>query len=126
MLQLNIYQDEEATEPLEILKLGIALLEDGQSGFGEPVVLYVKNEGDATLVTANINLNGPGSESIQLARDENGQHGIWAQPGQGIVALATEVEPGGVFKFWARGAFTEDDAPERKEFAFQVEMVGRQ
>lgn len=125
MLDLKIYQDPEAREPLETLHLGTTLLEDGYSGHGQPIELFVRNEGTATLVTANINLTGDGAESIQLARNENGVNGIWAQPGQGIVALTSDIKPGETFSFWARGAYTEDDAPERKDFNFSIEMVGR-
>ncbi len=125
MLDIKIYLDEEASEPIEVLNIGTTLLEDGAEGVGQPMQLYARNEGTAHLVTTNINLQGPGADTIQLARDENGKHGVWAQPGQGIVALTNDVAPGEIFTFWARGVYSEDDAPEHKPFIFQIEMIGR-
>jgi len=125
MLGVELYEDEAGTQPTREIKLGPTILSDGSAGYGDPQRLYLKNISTVSLMAANINLDGEGADSIQLARDENGAHGIWAQPGQGIIALAREVKPGETFAFWARAAFTEEDAPERVDFRFQIEVVGR-
>lgn len=124
MISFELYKDAESTQLADKINLGATLIEDGQAGFGEPMQLWVRNEGDIPLVTANINVEGGGSHLIQLARDEDGKHGVWAARGQGIIALTEKIIPGESFSFWARGIFTEDDAPETKEINFRLQVVG--
>jgi hypothetical protein len=86
-----------------------------------PRQLYIKNEGDVTLFKATIDLEGEVGGMIQLARDEDGEPGVWAAPGMGIIPLKKPVEPGKTFPFWVR---TVDNPPTALPFSFKVELTG--
>jgi hypothetical protein len=124
--RIDVFPDPEQSNLLETVDLGQTVLEDGKTGYGEAKRLYAVNTGDTILVNVNIGLSGPGARLIQLARDENGAHGIWAQPGEGIVALAgPEIRPTENFVFWARGVFSEEDEEQKQEFSFIFESTSR-
>lgn len=108
MISIGIYADEYGTEP-------IGPLTDW------PRRLYIKNEGDATLYKATIDLEGEVKVMIQMARDEEGEPGVWAAPGMGIIPLTKPVQPGKTFPFWVR---TIDNPPRTLPFSFKVELTG--
>lgn len=125
-IKLGLFLDDNSVEAIDSVPLGTAVIEDGERGYGDPLPIYARNLGDVTLIAANIKLEGDGAKTIQLARDEDGDHGVWAAPGESIVALAGKnIYPGDSFIFWARAIFEKDDEPDTFPFKFIIDTAGK-
>src|SRR4029079_17430267 len=68
-----------------------------------------------------IAIGGEGGNFVQLARDELGEPGAWAEEGQPIMAREPTLFVGDSFSFWARGVFSFDD----REGEYPVEFIVR-
>ena len=88
---------------------------------GEPRQIFCTNNGDTHLRELTVRVGGEGGHLVQLARDELGQPGAWAEEGQEIMARETTLFVGDQFSFWARGVFSFDD----REGEYGVEFILR-
>lgn len=115
---LRLFIDEEMTHPVEGVSLADSIEVEGEIG-GDPVQIFGVNSGDTILRSLSIGLNGEGAAFVQLARDENGEPGVWADNAQSINA-ENLLLPGGRFSFWVRGAFSLEDREGNYPFNFVV------
>lgn len=100
------------------LALGDVLASSEEGVFqGDPKRLRIANNGDTTMREISVSVDGP-SEVVQLARDEDGQPGVWASPGESIVATEDHMKPGDSCSFWARALFSMEDREGTYNFDF--------
>lgn len=97
----------------ETVSLGEVLMPEGAEdiGIGESVQVLGVNNGTTKLRNISVGIEGSVGQFVQLARDEGGAPGAWAEAGGSIVILqAGEVLPGEEFSFWAVTIYRPEDA----------------
>lgn len=122
---VSLYSDSDRSVPVEFLLLGDLLVEETPPGLGtgNAIRVYGRNTGDTELKNVSIALDGEGSQNVQLARDENGEAGVWAAPGEPVIIEEDFLGPDGDFSFWARAVYTFDDREGRYPFQFVVRAL---
>src|SRR6059058_5466835 len=83
--------------------------------FGRPERSTIVNDGDTRVVDISVDLEGDGSQLVQLAVESGDEPGVWAEAGRGI-RLAERLDPGESASFWARARFGPDDMEGSYEF----------
>jgi len=117
--KLELFSDEAHSE-----------LHDGRFGetdvaLGEGAArpIFGSNTGTTVVRDVRFKLDGDGAKHIQLAIDVNGEPGVWAAPGEGVVAREGELHPGEGFVIWARPIYTFSDHEGEYEFDFVLTAV---
>lgn len=118
MAELVLYTEE----PDGTISLG-EVGPDGDLGEGDPTRVFGRNIGETTLHRIIIELAGEGAASVRLARDSDGRPGVWASPGESIVASVDKIQQGDTFIFWAQAIYDPEDAAGEHEFRFNVRAV---
>jgi len=116
----SIQLSDEAGQPLDTIELSD--VEDG-ANFASGLARRVTgvNNGTTNLRDISVTTDGEGAGFVQLARDENGEPGVWAAVGESIVAHEGTLFKGAEFAFWARGIFKFED----REGRYPLEFVLR-
>lgn len=125
--EVALFHDEDMLEPVERITLADFeindLVEEGEValGEGEPIKIFAFNVGDTVLREMSVHVDGDGSKFIQLARDVEGEPGVWAAAGESVFATDTEsVFPNESFQFWARPSFGMEDREGTFDFDFII------
>ena len=92
-------------------------------GAGQPVRVLVRNTGDTRLRDISIDIEGNIGPFIQLAVDQDGEPGIWADAGRGIAARSEKLDPGEEFHFWARGVYSLHDVEGKYQGEFSLKAI---
>lgn len=120
MALIEILSDDLELENIELPD--VMLVNDISEGDAKRIIL--RNAGISTVFELVVNLEGEGREHVQLAREEeDGALGVWAAPGESIVAFTGSLQPGAEAHFWARGIYSLEDLERRLRFKFIVITV---
>ena len=113
-------RSEDGSDAFDMIALG-EIRAGTDFAYGEPQQIFIHNTGDTHLRELTIAIGGEGGNFVQLARDELGEPGAWAEEGQPIMAREPTLFVGDSFSFWARGIFSFDD----REGEYPVEFIVR-
>jgi hypothetical protein len=117
-----------APDGQETVSLGEIFMPEGLEdiGTGEAVQVRGVNNGTTKLRNISVAVDGPVGQFVQLARDEGGVPGAWAEAGGSIVIQAGEVLPEERFSFWAVTIYSPEDAEGHYhgEFVLKATSVG--
>ncbi len=105
--------------PIELADVNI---ENDPVATGKEMVIGLRNTGRSRIRKIVIKLEGDGADHVQLARDEDGP-GVWASPGESIVAFTGVLMPGDAINFWSRGTYNIDDLEERLPYEYVVDTI---
>jgi hypothetical protein len=111
--------DTESNEPLDTIILG-EIEEGANFAAGKPIRVGGLNTGDTHMRDISISATGEGANFVQLARDEDGEPGVWAAVGQSIMAHEGTLFRREEFAFWARGIFKFEDREGRYPLEFVI------
>jgi hypothetical protein len=118
---IEIYADADLTQPLDAVELAEASTPSLDTlGIGEPSQIFIYNSGTTTLRDLEVQPTGLGGSSVQLAPDDDGEPGGFADRGQPITVHLGSLYPGQTFAFWARGAYALEDLEDRQDFDLLV------
>lgn len=98
-------------------------VEIGSPGIGDPKRIILENTSDQRIRRITVGLSGDGAAVVQLARDEGGKPGVWADNGNEVMAMNGSLQPGEECSFWARSVYTLDDYEGERDFDFVVNTV---
>lgn len=121
--QITFYSNLDQSAELEKLHLGEVQEPEDGIAYGMPVQVFGKNSGDTNLREISVYIEGEGKLNVQLARDESGQSGVWADAGQSIILNKGTVFSGESFSFWARGLYHANDAEGTKPMSIIFNAV---
>jgi hypothetical protein len=109
---IGLFSDPAREVPLEVVELGELVAPEDFSDVlrGEPRPLYGKNTGDTHLRELEAHLKGDHIDRVQLAPDDEGLPGVWADAGQGIFVSQSTIYTGDNFTLWARAVYEPEDA----------------
>ena len=115
---ISIYDDPTRENEIETIQLAevVAPEEFEDLLYSAPMAVYGRNTGDTHIRELQVHLQGEGIEQIQLAQDDEGQPGVWADNGQPIWVSKETIYKGDDFLFWARGVYGSQDAESDLEF----------
>ena len=121
---LTIYSDPAREMPVERIELGeiVAPEKFEDMLYGQPIPVYGRNTGNTHVRELQAHLAGEGTDMVQLAPDDEGAPGVWADVGMPIWVTQTTIYKGDNFRFWARGVFGPEDA--EKDVHFKVVLKG--
>lgn len=96
----------------DMISLGEVLFPQGVGdiGSGDPVRIEGENDGTTKLRNISIAIDGDVAQFTQLARDEEGSPGPWAEASGSIFIEPEEILPGEKFSFWAVAVYSAEDA----------------
>ena len=118
--RVDLFSNGELDERLEVLQLSEMTMPDSGVGEGQPLQLWAKNSGDTLLRNVRIFTRGEGSPYVQMAKDMDGEPGVWAAAGEPIVAFTEMLFPGEAFPFWIKPCFAFEDMEGVYDFEFVV------
>jgi len=119
--EVQLFHDQEMSEPVERIALADFDLGDPTSGDGQSIKIYAFNTGDTVLREMSVYVDGTGSGFIQLSKDSDGEPGVWAAAGESIFATEKEsVFPQESFQFWAKASFGVEDREGIFDFDFVI------
>lgn len=99
----------------DVIQLGRAEIGEDST---EPVALVVKNTSSHTMRGVVIGSND--NEMIQLAYDNDGAPGVWADPGREVVGKVGNIKAGESFLVWTRVLPPPDGEPGMHHFKIRV------
>lgn len=121
---IALFEDAARDIPAEVVELGevVAPEEFEDILTGAPKPIYGKNIGDTHIRELEAHLRGDHVDRIQLAPDDEGLPGQWADVGMGIFVTQNTIYAGDNFTLWARGIYRPEDA--EMDLSFDIVFKG--
>lgn len=112
---ISLFLDSQRSTPLPVVALGEVIAPESGADLaeGEPIQVYGRNSGTTNLRGMSVHLDGEGGGLVQLARDIDGEPGVWAAPGESIIIDEGTLFRDAEFSFWARGVYSVETAEGR-------------
>src|SRR4051812_20118831 len=106
-----------------VLDLGDAIINDDENPATSPLPLILVNKTEFDVRDVVVSAKGDGAQYVQFARDENGEPGVWTQPGMEVMAHEGTVCRGENFRVWTRAIANDDSEVGDMEFGIKVSGV---